>query len=296
MVKNYNIDVTAISHDTQRPARISQIIWHITNDCHLNCAMCFTRKMRQRPAALSKNDVISQVALCKQLGIRKIDISGGEPLLYPDLPFLVDLCSQNDIDVTITTSGAGSAENIEWLTKNWALFSRIILSLDGTEHTHNALRNSPKAYSAFFNLYKRLSEAKCTVIRINTIVSQNLLLDSELNALCETIKHLAPKEWCLIEPYPINQTPQFQGLSVTPEEYFSVVAKCKEFLTFTGVDLEQRTNDDFSAYWSLFCDGCLYYSKDKNTYDIKIQFDSDNLLKIQGLMAQNSQKHIDSPE
>ena len=282
----------AISCETQRPERLAQIIWHITNECHLNCAICFTRKMRQQPGALSKDCIINHVALCKQLGVRKIDISGGEPLLYPDLPFLVDLCQENNIDVTITTSGLGNAKNIEWLSNNWGRFSRIILSLDGTEYIHNTLRNSPNAYPAFLKLYKKLSESKCTIIRINTVVTQNLLLDSELKNMCEAIRHLAPKEWCLIEPYPINHTDQFQALSVTDEEYFSVVSKCRDLLALTNISVEQRTNEDFSAYWALFCDGFLYYSENKNTYDVKIKFDFDNLVNIQDFVSKNSKRHI----
>ena len=57
--------------------------------------------------------------------VQKIDISGGEPLLYKLLPFLVCKCREYGFYVTITTRGIGIPENYDWLVNNWKLFSRM---------------------------------------------------------------------------------------------------------------------------------------------------------------------------
>lgn len=288
----YDATENSFSGNTQESAELGQIMWHITNECRLNCAICFTRKMRENSSALSKEQIPQYLFLCKQLGVKKIDISGGEPLLYPHLAFLVNSCVQESIAVTITTSGMGTEENISWLTDNWSLFARIILSLDGTESIHNSLRRSHGAYAAFLNLFRKLSDSHCTVIRVNTIVTTHLLLDTELDSICDLIKRFSPREWCLIEPYPINQTSLFKDFAITNEEYLAVVRKCKENLHSSEIHIKQRTNDDFSSYWSLFCDGFLYYSQNRNSYDIQVKFDSANIKRIQRYVSLHPQTYI----
>ena len=53
--------------------------------------------------------------------VQKIDISGGEPLLYKLLPFLVCKCREYGFYVTITTRGIGIPEKDRFLSdlKKW---------------------------------------------------------------------------------------------------------------------------------------------------------------------------------
>ena len=104
----YNPVTNSFEGTTQNTVSLGQVMWHITNKCSLNCSMCFTRKMRCDDKEVSRHDVPMYVSLLKKLGVQKIDLSGGEPLLYKHLPFLVRECAAQSISATITTSGVGT--------------------------------------------------------------------------------------------------------------------------------------------------------------------------------------------
>lgn len=271
---------------------LEQVIWHITNLCHLNCAMCFTKKMREKLEPLPYSEIIEQVGLLKQLGVKKIDFSGGEPLLYPLLHQLIPLCKQEGFSMTLTTSGFGQRQNITWVVDNWKVFSRIILSLDGGERVHNCLRGSTNAFSSLRTFQKLLTKEKCENVRINTIVNKLILHKHEMESICNLVLELNPLEWCLIEPYPINHTEEFDKYTVSKEEFSNFIQNCKETVASSEIKIIQRTNADYAAYWSLFHDGYLYYTNDCKTYDIKMELTATNIKKIKEEILQHAQTYI----
>jgi len=72
--------------------------------CNLRCEMCkHWREPREQPMPISRfAQVISELA---QLGCRKIHISGGEPLLHPETPDLIQQAANLGIRTTLTTNG-----------------------------------------------------------------------------------------------------------------------------------------------------------------------------------------------
>lgn len=103
----YNPIQNTFEGTLQNIASLGQVMWHVTSKCQLNCAMCFTQKMRKNGKEVTAKDIRLNVSLLRKIGVQKIDISGGEPLMYEELPFLVEECTSNSIAVTITTSGVG---------------------------------------------------------------------------------------------------------------------------------------------------------------------------------------------
>lgn len=288
----YDATTNSFVGKTQNMNELGQVMWHITNHCMLNCALCFTKKMRRDTALLQKEKIPEYIMLLKELGVKKVDVSGGEPLLYPHLPLLVTLCTQEGIAVTVTTSGLGQKENIDWILQNWSLFSRIILSLDGGEKLHNSLRGSEKAFEAFWTFQQQLKKAGCNNMRINTIVSKPLLEVKERESICELVADSEVLEWCLIEPYPINKTEKFDRLTVENRDFCDFVAQCKATPLLSNVNIVQRTNSDYEAYWSLFCDGYLYYSNNREYYDVQIKLTATNLEEIIREVMKHPQKYI----
>lgn len=79
-----------------------EIIQKCPNDC-LFCSSC---------ANISKNNIISYNDFTKTIdyfmshgGIKEISISGGEPLLHPDLYRMINYCTINNIRTVLFTSG-----------------------------------------------------------------------------------------------------------------------------------------------------------------------------------------------
>ena len=289
----YHADSNSFTGDSHNEFELGQVMWHVTNQCNLDCAICFTKKMRKNVNLfLKKDDIPNYIYILKQLGVQKIDISGGEPLLYPYLRDLVNACAQNNIFITVTTSGVGLTENVEWLVHQQHLFSRIILSIDGNEALHNRLRGSEKAFSTCIGVIEKLKKNNCKTIRINTVVTVPLLDELERNALCNCIKRISPREWCLIQPYSINKTNKCDSLAIPDAVFESFVNKCDADFLQSNIVIEKRANSDYKSYWAIYCDGFLYYSENRSNYNIKIKLTYENVNKIKRCVFRHPQTYI----
>jgi MoaA/NifB/PqqE/SkfB family radical SAM enzyme len=72
--------------------------------CNLKCEMCnHWRETREPPISGDRfKEVLNELA---ELGTRKIHISGGEPMLRPQVPDMIEQASTLGIKVTMTTNG-----------------------------------------------------------------------------------------------------------------------------------------------------------------------------------------------
>lgn len=104
----------------------------VTDRCNLRCTYCMPEEVTflDRGELLSFEEIARFVAVAATLGIDKIRLTGGEPLMRRDLPVLVRmLCQIEGIrDVGLTTNGLLLADQAQAL---WdAGMRRINISLD----------------------------------------------------------------------------------------------------------------------------------------------------------------------
>ena len=89
--------------------RINYLRISVTPDCNLRCLYCATgsEELSQKNSLLSFNEIVKITNAAAKIGISKIRITGGEPLLRENLSELVKQISQiNGVeDISITTNG-----------------------------------------------------------------------------------------------------------------------------------------------------------------------------------------------
>ncbi|MFH1774090.1 MAG: GTP 3',8-cyclase MoaA, partial [Methanobacteriota archaeon] len=103
----------------------------ITQRCNLDCIYCHREGVFEKAADEMTPEEISRiVAVCAKNGVRKVKITGGEPLLRSDVCGVVQkISSVNGIeDISMTTNGVLLQEYAQGLKK--AGLSRINVSLD----------------------------------------------------------------------------------------------------------------------------------------------------------------------
>jgi radical SAM protein with 4Fe4S-binding SPASM domain len=73
--------------------------------CNFDCDFCFNRQL---PGCddVSIENFQKMVSLCQSLGIRHIDMLGGEPTLHPGLFEMLDILVNADLMTTISTNGS----------------------------------------------------------------------------------------------------------------------------------------------------------------------------------------------
>ncbi|MFN4226685.1 MAG: GTP 3',8-cyclase MoaA [Candidatus Ratteibacteria bacterium] len=103
----------------------------ITDKCNFNCVYC-SRKFNKvdRKEVLSYEEIFEIVRILSQIGVEKIKITGGEPLIRKNLSFLIKKISEikQIKDISLTTNGFYLSEKIDELINSG--LKRINISLD----------------------------------------------------------------------------------------------------------------------------------------------------------------------
>ncbi len=120
-----------------RPLRDLRI--SVTDRCNFRCVYCMPKEVfghdyrfLPRRELLTFEEIERVASVFVTLGVHKLRITGGEPLLRRDLEVLIGrLAALGDLDVTLTTNGALLARKARSLAD--AGLSRVTVSLDSLE-------------------------------------------------------------------------------------------------------------------------------------------------------------------
>lgn len=101
----------------------------LTNRCNVNCIYCHHDGMRSSKNEMTADEVYKICQIAKRIGVRKIRLSGGEPLIRKDIVEIVEkIDSIGFKDISITTNGILLEKYAQDL-KNAGL-DRVNVSLD----------------------------------------------------------------------------------------------------------------------------------------------------------------------
>ena len=97
--------------------------------------------------------------LCEEivsLGVDILQLTGGEPLIYPGVERIIKTLSCSGINLAITTNGMVSSPSIvEALQTMKGTGGWIQVSLDGLEETHNYMRANKQSFSKAISFINR---------------------------------------------------------------------------------------------------------------------------------------------
>ena len=110
--------------------------------CNCRCVMCDIWRIRQvREITLA--DLEGHLSSLRQLKVRWVVFSGGEPLMHSHLPLLARLLRGEGIRTTLLTAGLILAQHAAAVAEH---MDDIIVSLDGPPEVHDRIRGLAGAY------------------------------------------------------------------------------------------------------------------------------------------------------
>jgi cyclic pyranopterin phosphate synthase len=129
-----------------RPLRDLRV--SVTDRCNFRCRYCMPReRFGKEHEFLPKSKILSYeeiqrfVIACKPLGLSKVRITGGEPLLRTDLHKLVRQISSLDLEVALTTNGSLLSKEAARLAESG--LDRVTISLDAIDQVlHSEITDS----------------------------------------------------------------------------------------------------------------------------------------------------------
>ncbi len=142
--------------------------------CNLKCEMCnHWRETREPPVSADRfTQTITELA---ELGTKKIHISGGEPMLRPQIPDFIEHASSLGIKVTMTTNGTLIDKAVAKRLVEGGLRG-VNVSIDSPiRKMHEKIRGVEGAFKATtkaVDLFQRYKHKGKLSIRINTVVSR----------------------------------------------------------------------------------------------------------------------------
>ena len=107
-------------------------------------------------------------------GVRKIRLTGGEPLVRRDVPVLVDMLAKNpDLDLTLTTNGALLAKHARALKD--AGLKRVTVSLDSLDNdTFKAMNDADFPVEKVLEGMDVASQVGLGPIKVNMVVKRSM--------------------------------------------------------------------------------------------------------------------------
>lgn len=161
--------------------RIDYLRVSVTDRCNLKCVYCVPKAgvtQIHESGILSSEEIARFVSIVKRFGLRKVRLTGGEPLLRPDILRLVSLIKATGIrDLSLTTNGIRLADMAEDLKK--AGINRVNISLDTlVPEKYRAITRGGDIHRVLEGI-KKAEEAGLYPVKIN-VVPMPGLTDNEI--------------------------------------------------------------------------------------------------------------------
>lgn len=122
------------------------VIWNLIRRCNLTCEHCYTTSADiDFPGELSTQEIYTVMDDLKAFGVPVLILSGGEPLLRPDIFDIARRAKQMGFYVGLSSNGTLiTADNIAAIAAIG--FDYVGVSIDGMGATHDAFRRSPGSF------------------------------------------------------------------------------------------------------------------------------------------------------
>lgn len=162
----------------------------VIDRCNLRCHFCMPLhglKFYSDTELLSFDDIIFALQTASELGIDRIRLTGGEPLLRPNLPDLIRrIKTETGVkQVSMTTNALLLAKHADALVESGLDWINISLeSLD--PETYHGITRFGVLETAWEGI-RRISEAGLDMIKINTLIMKDIN-DNEFEAWLDLIQ------------------------------------------------------------------------------------------------------------
>jgi len=168
-----------------------QVVWEITFACNMRCIHCGTAAGQARHDEMSTQESLDLIDELTGLGAKGITLSGGEPLLRKDWPQLAERIRERGARAYLITNGYAVTEETVETFKRVGM-TNVGVSFDGTEKTHNFIRQRDDSHARALNAMRLMAEAGIRFEAVSQISKVNL---HEMDEIYETLVGIGCPEW-----------------------------------------------------------------------------------------------------
>ncbi len=191
----------------------------VTKRCNLRCAYCMPaggNLVYPNNDILTIKQITRLIGLFAPFGIRKVRLTGGEPLMRKGIAALVrDLKNTPGIEeVTMTTNGVALEKNIPRLKE--AGLDRINISLDSLRPERLREISGYDIFDTVMGAIRRVARERLWPLKVNVVAIRGFNDDEVLDFA--RLAHEMPVEVRFIEMMPTAQNRLFDGKHCIPAD------------------------------------------------------------------------------
>lgn len=165
--------------DSQQNARnfpLNSIYFYLCGDCNLACRHCWISPKYQQKGtstqALDKDLMYNIIEQARPLGLQTIKLTGGEPLIHPDITGILGYIRDQETGLVLETNGIAMTPEIAGLVSECRKpFCSV--SIDGTSRTHDTIRGVKGSFEDACRGAKYISDAGVPLQIIMTVMRAN---------------------------------------------------------------------------------------------------------------------------
>lgn len=157
----------------------------------MRCLHCGTAAGNKRPDELTDDQTYQVIDELAELGCEVLTLSGGEPLIRKNWREMARRLVGHGVQTCIISNGYIINQKI---VDDFAeiKFGNIGISFDGTEKTHNHIRQRPDSFQRAYKAMKLLSEAKLRYCAVTQVSNMNL---GELDQIRQLLVDVGCPQW-----------------------------------------------------------------------------------------------------
>ncbi len=162
-----------ISPEVNQARNAGTLMLHLLGRCNLQCLHCYMEGSPSRHERLPAELVFNAIEECDHLGVGGLYLTGGEPLLYPEIRDVIAIASRfSNLKVTLCTNGVLVKKHHVAMLKDANV--HVHVSIDGEEEFHDQFRQLSGAFRLTERSIRLMSEAGIPVTIVSTISQSNL--------------------------------------------------------------------------------------------------------------------------
>jgi MoaA/NifB/PqqE/SkfB family radical SAM enzyme len=177
--------LASVDREAHRIKSLPVLVLNVHSRCNCRCVMCDIWKTTES-RELSATDLERQMDSIRHLGVRWVVLTGGEPLLHSHLDRLVAILREENIRITLLTTGLLLKRHAAMVASS---FNDVIISLDGPLEIHDRIRRVPNAFASVQEGIAAL-RAHSPLIEVGLRMTVQRANHSALRAAVNTAKEL----------------------------------------------------------------------------------------------------------
>lgn len=180
------------------------VIWEVTRACALACRHCrASAEKRRHPQELNTEESFRLIDQVARAAPTLFVLTGGDPILRPDLKELIAYASQRGLRVGLSPSATPDFLRADLSELKRLGVARISLSLDGaTRESHDRFRGVPGTWDLTMEAIMRAALAELPVQINTTFTRQNL---DEFYDFVGLLARIRPALWSVFQLVPTGR-------------------------------------------------------------------------------------------